>query len=349
MPGPSARGVAEYELRAAERREIDALLERLIDDHGSAESPAFLTDARRLGFAHLPTGLARFLDRFQRSEFAPAVAVVGLEVDDAAIGPTPAHWRAQPDPGSTLREELFFVLLGALLGDVFGWATLQDGRLVHNVIPIQSQEQEQSGHGSHAPLAWHTEDGFHPFRCDYLGLMSLRNVDRIPTTMSSIDDVELSPEHRRLLMRPRYVIRPDNEHLVQRAREGDSLADVPRDWVDPAPTAVLFGDPERPYLRIDPIFMSVAPGDDEAEAALAAIVGQLEEHLVDVALDQGTVCFIDNYRAVHGRQSFRPRYDGTDRWLKKTVLTRDLRKSRAARARPEARTLQPTVLSGAVR
>jgi hypothetical protein len=45
----------------------------------------------------------------------------------------------------------------------------------------------------------------------------------------------------------------------------------------------------------------------------------------------GYVAFIDNYRAAHGRKSFRARYDGTDRWLKQLNITRNLRGSRAWR------------------
>jgi L-asparagine oxygenase len=51
----------------------------------------------------------------------------------------------------------------------------------------------------------------------------------------------------------------------------------------------------------------------------------------DVRLQPGDVAFIDNYRAAHGRKSFRARCDGTDRWLKQLNITRNLRGSRAWR------------------
>ncbi|MFD1046061.1 fructose-bisphosphatase class II, partial [Kibdelosporangium lantanae] len=66
-------------------------------------------------------------------------------------------------------------------GDAFSWSTLQDGRLIHNVVPIEGDETEQSGHGQ-VLLEWHTEDGFHPYRCDYLLLFGMRNHDRVPNT-----------------------------------------------------------------------------------------------------------------------------------------------------------------------
>lgn len=342
--------VAVHDLSRPEREAVDALALRLAEAYPAPDAAPLLGEARRLGFSHLPADLVRFLERFQRTEFAAAVAVTGLGVDDAAIGPTPSHWRAQPDRRSTFREEVFLVLLGSILGDVFGWATLQEGRLVHNVLPIASQEEEQSGHGSSTTLAWHTEDGFHPHRCDYLGLLSLRNDERVPTTLAAVDAVALTPEQRWTLAEPRFVIRPDNEHLHQHVREGAEIDRVAarrlEAWRNPAPVPVLFGDPARPYLRIDPFFMSSLPGDEQAAAALRAIVDQLEAAIEDVVLEPGTVCFIDNYRAVHGRAPFRARYDGRDRWLKKIVVTRDLRKSRAARERAEARVVAPAVLSG---
>jgi L-asparagine oxygenase len=340
--------VAAYDLRPAELNVVEGTLGRLQELYPSAQDPGFLADARRLALCHLPVELVRFLGRFARTEFAPAVAVTGLPVDDARIGPTPPHWDAQPDPCSTLREELYLVLLGSMLGEPFGWATLQRGRLIHNVLPIRNQEHEQSGHGSLASLAWHTEDGFHPYRCDYLSLLGLRNHTRVPTTVAAVEAVHLTPGQRRVLAEPRFVIRPDNEHLRQRRRRyGGPVEDepLPPDWTNPRPTAVLFGDPEGPYLRIDPYFMSALPGDTEAEAALAAIVAQLDAAIREVVVEPGTVLFVDNYHAVHGRQAFTCRYDGTDRWLKKLLLTRDLRKSRAARAGPEARVLRAAVLS----
>jgi len=43
-----------------------------------------------------------------------------------------------------------------------------------------------------------------------------------------------------------------------------------------------------------------------------------------VVLSDGDVLVIDNDRAVHGRTPFVPRYDGTDRWLKRALVVREL-------------------------
>jgi alpha-ketoglutarate-dependent taurine dioxygenase len=77
--------------------------------------------------------------------------------------------------------------------------------------------------------------------------------------------------------------------------------------------------------------MTTIVGDRDAEEALEALVKGIEEHIVEEVLQPGSFLFIDNYRTVHGRKAFTAQYDGTDRWLKRINITRDLRRSRAAR------------------
>ena len=80
----------------------------------------------------------------------------------------------------------------------------------------------------------------------------------------------------------------------------------------------------------------------EARNALDALLRQLRSSQYDVALEPGDLLIIDNYRAVHGRKPFRARYDGRDRWLKRISVTRDLRKSRAARSSADS----PVIITG---
>jgi alpha-ketoglutarate-dependent taurine dioxygenase len=79
-----------------------------------------------------------------------------------------------------------------------------------------------------------------------------------------------------------------------------------------------------------------------SERSLTAFQGlcaQIETHMKGVALRPGDCAFIDNFRAVHGRRSFRARYDGQDRWLKRLNVTRNLRGSRAWRPAPDNRVI----------
>jgi L-asparagine oxygenase len=176
----------------------------------------------------------------------------------------------------------------------------------------------------------------HPFRCDYLCLMAMRNHTKVATTFGSMSRAELSQDVRRILLEPRFLIRPDDEHLRARGMSASSVHDLAE---ANTPVPVLFGDPAQPYLRIDPYFMDAVAGDDEANFALKTVVAALDDVLDDLVLEAGDVGIIDNYRAVHGRRPFHARHDGTDRWLKKIVVTRDLRKSRQIRSSARSRVL----------
>jgi L-asparagine oxygenase len=117
---------------------------------------------------------------------------------------------------------------------------------------------------------------------------------------------------------------PDETHLVGLA--GDTPS-----WLVDEPVPLLFGGPDTPYLRFDDYFAEPLPGDAEAAAAVGALSEALAGAERDALLDPGDVLFVDNYRAVHGRRPFQARYDGTDRWLKRISVSRDLRRSRDAR------------------
>ncbi|MFF0298031.1 guanitoxin biosynthesis L-enduracididine beta-hydroxylase GntD [Kitasatospora sp. NPDC004614] len=333
--------IRRLDIDPADGAALATLSRSVLHEYGSSTAPALLDDLPALA-QQLPSRLVRELRAFRTAESASALVVRGLKVDNTSIGPTPLDWRETERPAAVAAHEVFLVLATAHLGDIFGWSTLQDGRLVHDVLPIPQHEKDQSGHGT-VELAWHTEDGFHPYRCDYLLLLGLRNHDAVPTVVSGIEDVELTPRHRAVLAERRFLIRPDTEHLKYARSLTEStgrLHPIQRMEEDPEPCAVLFGDPDRPYLRVDPAFMSPVPGDREAAAALTALTGELERHLVGVALGAGDLLVVDNYRAVHGRSAFEARFDGTDRWLKKAVVTRDLRKSRDHRNAPEERILR---------
>ena len=225
------------------------------------------------------------------------------------------------------------MLLAAGVGEVFGYATLQQGNLIHHLLPIQGEEQEQSGHSSTTTLDWHSEDAFTTARCDFLVLMALRNHQGVGTLYApaSVLD-ELDSADREILSQPRFVVRADDEHLknVQAASDArlESIHDPERRITM---TPILHGGIDLPHLVIDRVFMAARDGDEEASGAFARAVMAIDRHIQAVPLAPGDVFVIDNHRAVHGRAPFNARYDGSDRWLLKVSVTRDLMKSRSYR------------------
>lgn len=322
----------KLELDEAELDELTPLLNEIEGIFADPESSATLD--RAAVYAHkLPSRLLSAFNDFRLERMSGVLCVSGFPVDQERVGPTPAHWRDRPVPSTSRREELLLLLFSSLLGEPFCWATQQDGRLIHDVFPIKGHENGPLGSSSESELTWHTEEAFHPFRADYISFACLRNPYAAATTIGYVDSLDLADDVKAVLFQQRFSIRPDESHLARNNSEQDSkkFAKINKMWADPDAVAVLFGDPDQPYIRADPYFMTVRSEDEEARSALDQLVSQMDAQMFDLELESGDFCFLDNFRVVHGRKPFSPRYDGTDRWLKRLNISRDLRKSRAAR------------------
>jgi Taurine catabolism dioxygenase TauD, TfdA family len=312
--------VHRLELTEEELGIIRPLVTEVASRHCSVEAADFLDNARTYA-QELPRRLRAFLNTFGLTEPSGVCLISGYPVDDTKIGKTPPHWRKKPDRSSTAEEEIYLNLCGALLGDAMAWSHQRDGLICQDLVPIEGHEDKIIGSGSELELVWHTEDARYSYRGDYIGLLCLRNTDAVPTTYALIDEVRLDPHLVEVLSEPHFLFRPDPSH--PRDNEGEKAS-------------VLFGDLRSPYIRFDPYCMD-RPETEEARSAMDSLIRAIDENLKGVALLPGECLFIDNYKAVHGRSSFKARFDGTDRWLKRINVVRDLRKSRAVRAAPASR------------
>lgn len=296
----------------------------------------------------LPIRLQEFLLDYRLREPSAVCLISGLDVDQERLGPTPAHWRDSQYESSAFPQEIFLLLCASALGDVFGWATQQDGRIMHDVLPIRGHEHYEIGSNSLQHLSWHTEDAFHPCRGDYVALMCLKNPDLVATVVCDAGDLDWSVLDVEALFEPEFTQMPDNSHRPENASEptGDPTIDRLRarsfaliqSWNEhPVKRPVLFGDRHDPYLALDPYHVKMDGWPERSYRAFQGLCDQIEARLRDVQLRPGDCVFLDNFRAVHGRKSFRARYDGSDRWLKRLNITRNLRGSRAWRPAPDNR------------
>lgn len=349
MTGPATKTatttapVAEYTLSVQEAGELRQTLARLCPDTGSPVDPGFYDKYWRC-HTRLPEGVHRFLEDFRRNEPAHAALIHGFPVDDEAVGPTPEHWdRPVPPAPATAESDMYMALCALTLGEPFAWATLQHGRMIQDVFPIRGDEKRLNGHGSDVFLVFHTDDAFHPQTCDYLMLFGVRNHDRVPTRVASARDLCLDPQHRRLLSQARFHIEPDEEHIRQLAARMPGHPALKRAIQmrdEPSPVPVLYGVPDHPYLRYDRAYIHcVGDSAGAAEAALDALDAELARVSEPLVVSQGTLLILDNKVAAHARDAFTARYDGTDRWLRKIIVLRDLRKWSGTMADPGGRLL----------
>ncbi len=213
-------------MTAAENAAVSPVLDELARTYATIEDGDLIWRAPLLAAA-LPTRLREFLSDHRLREPSAVCLVSGLDVDERALGPTPAHWRDSQVDSPSLRQEIFFLLCGSLLGDVFGWATQQDARIMHDVLPIRRHEHLELGSNSLQHLSWHTEDAFHPCRGDYVALMCLKNPDLVETTVCDAGDVDWSVVDVEALFEAGFTQMPDNSHQPENASEstGDPTID----------------------------------------------------------------------------------------------------------------------------
>lgn len=246
--------------------------------------------------------------------------VPGLLVGIEEPGLTPIHWR-EADGLETAVFDIALVLVAAVLGTVIGWPGQQDGRVVHNIVPSPGYEEMQVGAGSKVALEWHTEDAFHPGRADLLVLACVRNVDGVGSRLSTVNRLALADADLDQLARPGIVVLPDDSY---------EYSDT---GVAPVGVSTVWHRDGKLGLRYDPAYSRILLSDPQFRAAYDNLGAALEAASFVVPLSRGDVLVIDNDVTVHSRAGFQPRYDGTDRWLKR-VLVRSSRQ-RPARERLE--------------
>ncbi|MEZ5383175.1 MAG: TauD/TfdA family dioxygenase [Microthrixaceae bacterium] len=276
--------------------------------------------------AALPQRIHDALGRFADGGNGPALVLHGVPIEPLTA--TPGRWTMAADH----RSSLVLLLIGEALGSSFGWSTQQAGRLVHDVVPTMGDELLQTGSNSTRALELHSEDCFHPFRGEWLGLLCLQNPAQVATLVSAVSWVELKPDEWVALREPAYPLFADLSHQPSHgARPGDEHSAL-----FPAAEAeyvcTLDQDDRRDVtsIRFDPDFTG-PPRTPRHEAALDALRSQLQRNIVEVRLAPGDLVLIDNHRAVHGRASFEATYCNEERWLKRVCITADLEWSRSAR------------------
>ncbi|MCM6777164.1 TauD/TfdA family dioxygenase [Nocardia sp. CDC159] len=284
----------------------------------SARSATTLTDPRLID---LIDERAAALPRAVRDAVRPpattagAAIVSGIPLHEGELGPTPRDWRqAAAWSGdaqlrhASLELDLAMLLLARCAGEPFGWEGQQGGRLVNNIVPSPGHEHEQSGASSTTLLSPHTEDAFHPERAHLLMLGCLRNPDLVGTTVSSVRQIELDERQRLRLREPLLPILPDVSY-------GTDFHHHPA-----SPVATIGGAADAPTLRYDPAYTPLDDADDEYRRAYAHLGAELERVCRAAVLRPGELLLVDNDVVVHGRVPFTPRYDGTDRWLKRVNI-----------------------------
>ncbi len=224
------------------------------------------------------------------------------------------------------KSEYCLTIYGSLLGEPYSYVQEGDGKLYHDITPFKTHENDISSKSSLVTLDFHTELVFHHFIPDYLLLFCIRG-DRnreAKTYVSSIRSCyeEIPPETRQILRKPIYFTGIDH-----------SFGNLDTIAGNGKPVPILYGDPMDPFLNFDPDMMECDL--EEGHEAISTLKEILYHHKATLILEPGELLMIDNKRAVHGRTSFRPFYDGRDRFLKRLFITKDLTRAQEVFSKKE--------------
>jgi len=232
-------------------------------------------------------------------------------VEIGVVPPTPA----QPYFQSSLLFYAQQTLLqyASKFGHPISYIQEQQGSLIQNIVPVHKTETQQISTSSKVELALHTEAAFHPHKPDYVMLLCLRGDPTAVTTYANVEDIvsQLSGEIIQYLKDPAFTIGIDQSfklpgksyklttsHLLEEETKGEYNMIYDEDLMKPVN-----------------ILASMAI-DKFGEAVSNCVQ--------EIVLKTGDLLIIDNNKTIHGRKPFQPKYDGTDRWVQRMLVRKQL-------------------------
>jgi L-asparagine oxygenase len=328
LPAKQPEIVTVLELEQDERDQLDDIVKEIVRNGVPHEQDLF--EVIRPCIRLLPARLFDALLNLRHNEDHYVLLVRGRPPKDDEIGPTPLRYRL-PQEVEPTTVEIRHGLMAAVLGEPFGFTTQQFGRLFNDIVPLpEEREVPNLSSGSRFKFKLHTEDAFHPFMPDWFSLVCLRDPQEVATVVSWPDWRGIPVGVQQILFEPRYQIHAN-------PAQGGSRSD-PNQLM-----AILFGHPRNPFLRLNTCITRYEDYSDPAtREALELLTGHLESREQPIYLRPGDSLFVDNYRVLHAREEYEPRFDGTDRWLKRLVIASDLRQSRAHRSGSRSRVVHLT-------
>jgi hypothetical protein len=285
-----------------------------------------IQDEAALLASELPRDVREALHRFRLHQDSHAVCVELEDWDEKAVPPTPAVHASEGQNEYVSRLDALDLVIASLLGEPFGWQTIQSGLTFNDIIPVREHRDLAASSGFASNFGLHTEDAFHRRAGDYLGLMCLRNPNGTATTLSGFSRDQLSSKTTRILFESRFIV---GANVAQNVAPIKELSPI------------LFGNPQFPYFRINLNGTIAASADSDAQGALDEFRKLLLMNVTSVVFRPGELWYFDNLRVAHGRDAYLPRFDGTDRWLRRLYISSAFRYTTSLRASPSERLLNP--------
>ena len=235
--------------------------------------------------------------------------IKGVDVGD--VPPTPM----MPITLYLSTEEGFDSLIAVAkrYGHPVSYIQEQEGRLIQNILPVHKTESQQISTSSKVELFLHTETAFHPYKPDFVLLLCLRGDKKAITTYAKVDDIVsyLDEETIKFLQEDWYITGVDDSFRTRGEPDKKILL------------SVLKLEENGSYSMI--YDQSIMEGTNSfASEALRKFDEAVRKSIKEVILETGDLLILNNNKVIHGRKPFQARYDGTDRWVQRMLVRKNL-------------------------
>jgi L-asparagine oxygenase len=308
-------------LDAGERDELRRLAGSVTAD--PTEEPERFCRQAALAAKDLPTAIWEHVRAFGRAGSEIGLLVIdGLPLDDD-LTETPPDNRTHVGEATITARAL--AIVNHALGEMVAYEAEGEGRLFQDMVPTKAAAHSQTSLSSGVDLELHTEQAFSDLRPDWVSLACLREAPNAQTyVLTARHLVEaLAPEEAAMLREPLWTTGVDGSFRVggHEFLHGDMRG----------PFSILHGPEDDPLIRFD----------QDLDWGISSEAHALRQRIIDIypklrrahILKPGQMLLIDNHRVVHGRSRFETRFDGTDRFIVRSFVVRDLVRSRHARPR----------------
>ena len=165
---------------------------------------------------------------------------------------------------------------------------------------------------SKVELALHTESAFHPYKPDYVLLLCLRGDDKAATTYANVNEIveSLSSEVVKSLKQPWYRTAVDDSFRTK--------GEPQKEFIMP----ILSEVEDKMTITYDNFFMRGI--NEYAVLALTELNYAIQKCTREIVLKTADLLVIDNSTVIHGRKPFQARYDGTDRWVQRMLVRKQM-------------------------
>lgn len=239
-------------------------------------------------------GLLNAIKEFGVSKLGEGVMLIkGLPVSFSKLPLTPTNETVTN--GKDFLSEYIALGSGQLLKSVpYLNQGEKDGNVIHQIVPLEGKESEQSSRGSNIAFDWHTENVHEVSPPHYLGLFCLRGEAHAKTQVLHLMDLINALPNRVVatLFKDKFEFKTGPSYNFASSFQSSVLSKNVDGNI---------------HIRYNSSPGRLQGIDKESDEALVFLRNWLKYHakVSEIVLEEGDFLILDNRKTLHGRSSFK--------------------------------------------